>query len=114
MITAEDTEIKMTEGDFGVALPIEISVEQLTADDVFSIKIFKSINTEPLIIKEYSNIKDNIIEFKLTKEDSLKLSVGKYKYDLDWYQGESFLENIIAKENFIVEEKAGVVNENSN
>jgi hypothetical protein len=46
MITAEDTVIKMTEGDFGVALPIEISVEQLTADDVFSIKIFKSINTE--------------------------------------------------------------------
>ena len=63
MITAEDTIIKMTEENFGVALPIEISVEQLTADDVFSIKIFKSINTEPLIIKEYSNIKDNIIKF---------------------------------------------------
>ena len=107
MIREKKKKKKMTEGDFGVALPIEISVEQLTADDVFSIKIFKSINTEPLIIKEYSNIKDNIIEFKLTKEDSLKLSVGKYKYDLDWYQGNKFLGNLIANARFKVLEKAG-------
>lgn len=112
MITAEDITIKMTEGDFGIVLPIEIEAEtELTADDGFSIKIFKDINTEPLITKTYSGIKNNTIDFKLIEEDSLKLKVGTYKYDLDWYQEGSFLANIIAKASFKVQEKAGLVNE---
>lgn len=110
MIIIENTTIKMTEGDFGIVLPIEIETEtELIASDSFSIKIFKDINTEPLITKTYSDIKNNTIDFKLTEEDSLKLKVGSYKYDLDWYQEGNFLQNIIAKANFKILEKAGVV-----
>lgn len=113
MITAFDTTIKMTEGDYGVTLPIEILTEQeLTANDKFSIKIFKEINQEPVVVKKYSNISNNTIEFKLTKEESQKLIVGKYFYDLDWYQENTFLENIIAKEKLIIMEKAGKEDEN--
>lgn len=113
MLEAEDKIITMTEGDFGVALPIIISAEQeLTASDKFSIKIYKDINTDPLISKEYSNLKDNTIEFKLTKEESLRLSPGKYLYDIDWYQDNSFLDNIVRKEKFIVIEKAEKVGKN--
>ena len=113
MITAKGTEIEMIEGDYGIVLPIEILAEQeISTSDKFSIKIYKGINTEPLIVKEYTNLKDNIIEFKLTIEESRKLVVGRYKYDLDWYQDNNFLQNIIASGRFSVKEKAGGVNEN--
>lgn len=111
---SEDTVIKMIEGDYGTVLPIKILTEQeLTANDKFSIKIYKEINAGPVVSKEFSNIQNNTIEFKLTEQESKKLAVGKYIYDLDWYQDGVFLKNIIAKERFIVKEKAGiVVNEN--
>lgn len=118
MLTGEDTTIKMVEGDYGIVLPIELSLEsteqEITSSDKFSIKIFKDINSTPIVSQEYSNISNNTIEFKLTKEESEKLKVGKYKYDIDWYQDNTFLSNLLAKKLLIVEEKAGAVNESSN
>lgn len=111
MLRSEDLKIKMVEGDYGIVLPIIITAEsELTQDDKFSIKIYKEINGEPLISKEYSDIKNNTIEFKLTEEESLQLPVGQYYYDLDWYQDNSFLSNLLKMKKFIVEEKAGAVN----
>lgn len=104
----ENFKIKMVEGDFGIVLPIKILNEQLGANDKFSIKIFKEINKEPIVTKEFSNIIDNVIEFSLSKEESEKLPVGRYYYDLDWFQDNAFLGNILAKKQFQVEEKAGM------
>lgn len=106
--------ITMTEGDFGITLPIELITEDeetITNDDEFVIKIFKKINTEPLITKTYSNIENDTIEFSMTEQESLLLSVGDYYYDLDWYQNGIFMCNLVRAEGFVVEEKAGVVNE---
>lgn len=106
--------IEMVEGDFGLVLPIIIESDSGTifgSEDEFTIKIFKSINTEPIINKTYSNITNNTIDFELTESESLLLPVGIYYYDLDWYENGVFMCNILAKENYVVLEKAGIVNE---
>ena len=106
--------ITMTEGDFGITLPIELIIEDketISNYDNFVLNIYKTINSEPIVSKTYTDIQDNTIEFSLTEQESLLLPVGKYYYDLDWYQNEVFMCNLVAKENFSVIEKAGVVNE---
>lgn len=105
----DGTTIGMTEHDFGIVLPIELDLEgeTIAGEDEFLIKIFKTINEEPIITKKYSNITDNTINFKLTKEESKLMEVGSYYYDIDWQQGESFLSNIVSKAKFKVLDKAG-------
>lgn len=113
-IDEENKTLEMVEGDFGLILPIELEVdndETITSDDSFSIKIYKEINGQAIIEKNYSNLQDNTINFQLSKEESERLLVGRYFYDLDWYQGNTFLGNIIAKAYLTVREKAGVPNE---
>lgn len=108
MFEAKNTKIEMTEGDYGIVLPIELEIEgELTPSDKFSFKIFKTINEEPIIEKVFSDIDNNTIEFQLTKAESELLEVGSYYYDIDWYQENLFLNNIIAKAKFKVLEKAG-------
>lgn len=110
----EELTINIVEGDFGYIIPIEIESDiELTTQDTFSIKIFEDINIAPLIIKDYSNIKDNTINFILSLEDTKKLKKGIYFYDIDWLQNETFMKNIVAKQKFVVDEKAGVVNEST-
>jgi len=109
MFTEKDGKITMVEKDYGITLPIEITIEgaEITAEDKFAINIFKEINGEALISKTYENIQNNTIEFALTQEESNKLEVGSYFYDIDWFQENSFLGNLVKKKGFRVEEKAG-------
>ena len=55
-----------------------------------------------------------IITFKFysSENETKKLSVEYYYYDLDWYRSNNFLNNVIAKEQIIVKEKVSLVNEN--
>ena len=102
--------ITMTEGDFGNVLPITVNIGEITSDDCFAIKIFKELNTKPILSKPYSNIQSNTIEFSLTQEETFLLPTGKYFYDLDWYQNGVFMCNLVKKKLYSVEDKAGVVN----
>lgn len=107
--------LEMVEGDFGLIIPFELMLEDeesISELDSFSIKIFTEINTEPIIEKIYTDIQNNIIEFELSKQESLKMPVGTYYYDVDWFQGQNFLGNIIKKAKIDVLEKAGVPSEN--
>ena len=115
MFIVNDLKIEMTEGDYGITLPITLVTddELITSDDSFSIKIFSEINGEPLVSKSYTDIQDNTIEFSLTEEETLLLPVGEYYYDLDWYQNGIFMDNLIAKEFYGVIEKAGKVGGNN-
>lgn len=109
----QDLSITVVEGNYGKVVPIILnSTEPLSNADKFIIKIYKECKQPPLITKEYSNLTDNTIEFKLTLEESLKLSSGIYYYDLDWYQDESFLDTLVAHEIFEVKHKAGKVGTN--
>ena len=79
-VNEENNKIAMTEGDFGITLPIEINIEgtELTTTDKFVLKIFKEINEKAIIEKVFENITNNTIELKFTEEESKKLEVGSY------------------------------------
>lgn len=114
MFFHKNNKIRMAEGDFGILLPFEIEIEdgeQLTNEDNFKISIFSKMNTEAIIEKTFNVDENNVFNFVLTESESKKLKVGYYMYDIDWYSGSRFLNNLIAKEDFEVYEKAGVVNE---
>ena len=108
-VNEENKKIEITEGDFGITLPIEINIEgtDLSSTDKFVFKIFEEINGEAIIEKNFENITNNTIELKFTEEESKKLRVGRYYYDIDWFQEDTFLLNILAKKRFVVNEKAG-------
>ena len=111
MITgnSESLLIEMVEGDWGEELPLEIETEsEITSSDKFIIEIFKDIRSrETIITKKYSDIKENTINFRLTQEDSEKLKVGTYFYNIDWYKENSFLSNVAHSKMFKVTDKAG-------
>lgn len=111
MITGNEESllIEMVEGDWGEELPLEIESESdLTKSDNFIVEIFKDVRSrEPIITKKYSDIQNNTINFRLTKEDTEKLKVGTYFYNIDWYKENSFLSNIVRSKMFKVIDKAG-------
>ena len=113
-IDEDKKSLEMIEGDFGQGLPFELQVqdeETITPIDSFAVRIYKNVNGELLVEKIYSNLDSNKFDLVLSKEDSMKLPLGMYYYDLDWYQGQTFLSNLIAKAKFQVKEKAGVPDE---
>ena len=101
--------IEMTEGDFGIVLPISISGIELNSSDKVELKIFEEIDGEPIITKTFENIVGNTLELKFTEEESKLFEVGSYYYDLDWFQDGVFLSNILRARTFKVNEKAGKV-----
>lgn len=105
MIRGEGKKIIMTEGDFGLSLPITISGPVFESTDKLSLIIKKVANGTELLKKEYSNIEDNKFDFVLTEEETKKLSPCKYGYTLDWYRNDEFLCNIVKDGCFIVEDK---------
>lgn len=101
--------IEMTEGDFGIVLPISIGGIEVTDSDKFSLKIYKEKDGEPIIEKIFENIDNNTLELQFTEEESKKFEIGDYYYDLDWYQKGAFLSNILASRKFTIKDKAGKV-----
>ena len=95
----------MVEGDYGIALPIEITGTTLGSAD--SIKItFKSVfNGSVVLEKDFGSITDNTVELQFTKAESGLFHVGSYLYSLDWYQDGRFMCNIIAAARFEVVDK---------
>lgn len=114
MFKISNNKIQMVENDFGIILPISLKTEEsetILSTDSFRFNIYNDTNKDLIISKTYTvDSKDNIY-FVLTKEESLMLPVGIYKYDLDWLRNNEFLNNIIKNECFIVAEKAGTQNE---
>ena len=99
-------QLKMTEGDFGVQLPITISGPTFTQNDQIKFTLKNKNNGSVLITKTFSSITQNTINLELTESDSSALSVGVYVYTLDWYQDGAFLCNIIPSALFEVVDKA--------
>lgn len=109
-IDEENKTLEMAEGDFGLSLLIEITTkgeEIISSEDSFALKIYKEPNGELLVTKTYNNIQGLTIDLSLTKQESLKMPVGTYYYDLDWFQGQTFLGNIIRQALWYVRDKAG-------
>lgn len=106
MWAASTNAIQMTEGDFGVQLPITITGPTFTAADEVKLTVKDTINGNTILEKSYSDIQNNTVPFELTQEESDLLPVGGYVYSLDWFQSGHFLCNIIPASTFKVVEKA--------
>ena len=100
---SQGNSIFMTEGDYGIALPITISGITLSASDNIAFAI-KNVG-ETVLQKEFSNIQDNTINIELTEEETAKLPIGSYVYSLDWYQDGVFMCNIVPNGYFRVGDK---------
>lgn len=96
--------LNMTEGDWGVKLPVTVTGVTLTANDSVRIKIQRDETT--IIEKEYTNITNNTFDLEFTEAESALLPVGSYLYSLDWYQDGAFMCNIIPSGLFVVGDKA--------
>lgn len=96
--------LNMTEGDWGVKLPVTVTGVTFTANDSVRIKIQRGETT--IIEKEYTNITPNTFDLEFTEAESALLPVGSYLYSLDWYQDGAFMCNIIPSGMFLVGDKA--------
>lgn len=96
--------LMMTEGDFGVRLPVYINGVTLGQNDSVKIAIISS--TGPVVERVFDNISGNKAYLVLSEQETAMLPVGDYKYRLDWYQNGSFMCNIIPSASFRVVDKA--------
>lgn len=96
--------LNMTEGDWGVKLPVTVTGVTFTANDSVRIKIQRDETT--IIEKEYTNITQNTFDLEFAEAESALLPVGSYLYSLDWYQDGAFMCNIIPSGMFLVGDKA--------
>lgn len=107
MWAVKGNNIEMTEGDWGVALPITVSVgSSISASDQLKLEILDGHNGNVIISKDYSNISYDTIRLTLTQAETAKLKPRSYVWRLDWYQAGSFLCNVVPEASFKVVDKA--------
>lgn len=99
-------DLQMSEGDWGLTLPITISGATMSASDAVKIVIKKDVNGDAVVEKTFTNIEQNTVDFVLTQAESALLTPGTYVYSLDWYQDGAFSCNIIPAATFKVGDKA--------
>ena len=105
MLRGTGKKIVMTEGDYGLDLPIKITGAEFQANDEIKMLIKPQRNGVVLLEKTFQNIQDNTINFSLTKEESSIFKPINYVYVLDWYRDNDFLCNIVPDGTFKVEDK---------
>ena len=105
MLRAKGKTIIMVEKDFGISLPITITGGIISNDETIKLTLTKSDGTALIEPKIYTNIENNTFDLIFTQEESEKMSVGKYFYDIDWYKENVFLGNVVKHELFEVEGK---------
>ena len=103
------TGLVMTEGDYGVDLPVKLTGATLGENDSLMFTFKTGVNGTVVLEKEYSyeDIEDNVILLNLTEADSELFEAGRtYVYTLDWLQDDVFLCNIIPRGTLKVVDKA--------
>lgn len=107
-------ELRMAEGDFGVALPLVISGTTFTENDQVKLTIKNKDNGTTILEKVFSDIvtrynngmTTNTVNLVLTDNESALLPVGSYVYCIDWYQSGAFMCNVIPTAPLKVVDKA--------
>ena len=106
MWNVSGTTLIMTEGDFGIQLPVKISGATLAAGDSVKLTFKAKQNGDELLVKDFDSITDNTVELELTEAESALFPVGSYVYSLDWYQDGNFMCCIIPSATMKVVDKA--------
>lgn len=105
VVTENSYQLQMTEGDYGIQLPVIVEGTELTENDSLKITFKTHKNGELIFDKEYTNIENNKIQLELTQEESEKFPVGNYVYSIDWFQNNMFMCCLINQAGFKVVEK---------
>ena len=95
LLTEDGANISMVEGDYGIVLPIYVNGIEIDPSDSIKLTVKDEKNGTEIFHKDFTGITDNVIPLSLTSTESGDLSVGKYVYTLDWYNGTTFLCNIV-------------------
>ena len=106
MWKVDGVHISMTEGDYGIELPINVSGTTISATESALWTVKNKKNGTTVLTKTITNITQNRIVITLTEEESALLVAGVYVYSLDWYKDGVFLCNIIPDATFRVVDKA--------
>ena len=106
MWVVDKMNLQMTEGDYGIALPITITGTTLGENDTVTIAIKRIGARTPLVESSFTSIVDNEISFSLAQADTSLLPVGRYVWTMDWFSEGSFMCNIIRAGCFEVVSKA--------
>ena len=104
MIKYKNGKLSMVEGDFGQPLIMNIVGGTIAQEDVINFFV-KNDAGDIILSKDFTNVVDNKVHFVLTKEESDKLQVGNYVYNLDWFRDGVFMNNIKNNEIFQVKDK---------
>lgn len=99
-------DIQMTEGDFGIDLPIKIIGPTFDEYDQVKLTVKDRMNGTTILEKFFSDVQENEIKLVLTASESARLPVGIYVYSLDWYQDGHFLCNLLPASVYKVVDKA--------
>ena len=96
----------MTEGDYGVDLPVTISGFELESGDALKFTFKAATDGEVLLEKTYSSPENNAVFLRFSESESELFSANRtYVYSLDLYHTGEFLCNVIRKGAFKVVEK---------
>lgn len=95
MWEAQKTTIRMSEGDYGVALPFSVKGVTLTASDCIKFVFKDKPEGETILTKEYTNLQNNSANLMFTDTESALFEPGIYTYTMAWYQNGSFQCNVI-------------------
>lgn len=106
MWVVSGNDLKMTENDFGVALPITIKGVMLGDLDSLKFTFKDRMNGDTLLEKDFGGFGGNTVNLEFTEEESALFPVGVYVYRLDWYQDGNFMCNLIESALLRVGDKA--------
>lgn len=99
------TDITMTEGDWGISIPVEVHGVTIDSGDSVLLTIKKTKNGKEFLEKTFTNIVSNIIDLSFTEDESDDLKVGSYLYTLDWYKNGAFYYCLVNNGKLKVEDK---------
>lgn len=103
MLIGKNKKISMTEGEFGIKLPITINGGEIASDETIKFYII-NLDGMAVLIKKFTGIQNNTFDLSFTKEESKKLKAGCYSYKIDWYKENIFNGTIIENAIFKVKE----------
>ena len=106
MFKISGTEIRMTEGDYGVDLPVAVKGTTVTANDVLDLTIKDAVNGTTVLELTVGSPTNGVFDLYFAQEESALLTPGEYGYSLDWIQPGTFVYCLVPVGPFIVEEKA--------
>lgn len=98
--------LRMSENDYGLALPVTVSGTTLGAQDSLRYTFKDAVNQNTILVKELTDIVENTVSLEFTEEESALFAPGKYVYSLDWYQDGSFMCCLVEAASFTVGDKA--------